>query len=92
MAFRKSRKVVFRDRVGLAIFQTIARELREAGTLPRSPRFIWRAGTPHPPVHQASGADGILRDRLSRVSTAVLEYSVSEAVTQLRMSRRQPQK
>ena len=42
--------MVFRDRVGLAIFQTIARELREAGTLPRSPRFIWRAGTPHPPV------------------------------------------
>ena len=62
----QTKQVVFGERVGLAIFQTIARELREAGTLPRSPRFIWRAGTPHPPVHQASGADGILRDRNAR--------------------------
>ena len=32
----------------------------EAGTLPRSTRFKWRAGTQHLPVHQPSGADGIL--------------------------------
>eukprot|EP00964_Phaeocystis_antarctica_P119631 scaffold83345_cov69-Phaeocystis_antarctica.AAC.2 len=44
----------------------IAREVREAGTLPRSLCFKWRAGMPHPPVYQASGAAGILRDRNAR--------------------------
>jgi len=44
-------------------FQTIAAARREAGKLPRSPRFKWRAGTPYPPVYQASGTDGLLSGR-----------------------------
>lgn len=38
-------------------------ERREAGKLPRSPCFKWRAGTPYPPVYQASGTDGLLGER-----------------------------
>ena len=44
-------------------FQTNRAARREAGKLPRSPRFKWRAGTPHPPVYQASGTDGLLGER-----------------------------
>ena len=40
-------------------FQTIRGARREAGKLPRSPCFKWRAGTPYPPVYQASGTDGL---------------------------------
>ena len=32
----------------------------EAGTLPRSPRFIWRAGTPEAPLQWPSGTDTML--------------------------------
>ena len=44
-------------------FQTIRGARREAGKLPRSPRFKWRAGTPYPPVYQASGTDRLLSGR-----------------------------
>ena len=47
-------------------FQTNRAARREAGKLPRSPRFKWRAGTPYPPVYLASGADGIRRKRNAR--------------------------
>ena len=44
-------------------FQTSRAARREAGKLPRSPCFKWRAGTPYPPVYQASGTDGLLSGR-----------------------------
>jgi len=44
-------------------FQTNRGARREAGKLPRSPCFKWRAGTPYPPVYQASGTDGLLSGR-----------------------------
>ena len=64
------------DRVRLVIFQTIARQRREAGTRPRSPRFKWRAGTPHPPLHQPSGAE-----------STTTNGSTSALVCELRRSR-----
>ena len=48
---------------GPATFKQFSAARREAGKLPRSPRFKWRAGTPHPPVYQASGTDGLLSGR-----------------------------
>ena len=50
----------------LGNFQTIRRARREAGTRPRSPRFKWRAGTPHPPLHQPSGAESTTMNGSSR--------------------------
>jgi len=50
----------------LGKFQTIRRARREAGTRPRSPRFKWRAGTPHPPLHQPSGAESTTMNGSSR--------------------------
>ena len=50
----------------LGQFQTIRRARREAGTRPRSPRFKWRAGTPHPPLHQPSGAESTTMNGSSR--------------------------
>ena len=47
-------------------FQTIRRARREAGTRPRSPRFTSRAGTPHPPLHQPSGAESTTMNGSSR--------------------------
>jgi hypothetical protein len=47
-------------------FQTIRRARREAGTRPRSPRFKSRAGTPHPPLHQPSGAESTTMNGSSR--------------------------
>ena len=50
----------------LGKFQTIRRARREAGTRPRSPRFKSRAGTPHPPLHQPSGAESTTMNGSSR--------------------------
>jgi len=50
----------------LGNFQTIRRARREAGTRPRSPRFKWRASTPHPPLHQPSGAESTTMNGSSR--------------------------
>ena len=65
------------DRVRLVIFQTIARQRREAGTRPRSPRFKWRAGTPHPPLHQPSGAESTTTNG----STSALVCELHERAT-----------
>ena len=65
-------------RVRLVIFQTIPRELREAGTPPRSPRFKWRAGTPHLPLHQPSGTERKTRNRI----TSALVCELHERATQ----------
>jgi hypothetical protein len=48
-----------------AIFQTIRRAHREAGT---RPRFKWRAGTPHPPLHQPSGAESTTMNGSSKIA------------------------
>ena len=40
----------------------ISAKMREAGTLPRSPRFIWRAGTPEAPLQWPSGTDHAVMD------------------------------
>jgi hypothetical protein len=44
----------------LASHSNISAKVREAGTLPRSPRFIWRAGTPEAPLQWPSGTDTML--------------------------------
>ena len=49
------------------------RELREAGTPPRSPRFKWRAGTPHLPLHQPSGTESMIRNRSARALVCELQ-------------------
>ena len=41
-------------------FGEAAAKVREAGTLPRSPRFIWRAATPEAPQDWPSGTDSML--------------------------------
>ena len=64
-------------RVRLVIFQTIPRELREAGTPPRSPRFKWRAGTPHLPLHQPSGTESMTRNRITSALVCELHERAS---------------
>jgi hypothetical protein len=44
----------------LASHSNISAKVREAGTLPRSPRFIWRAGTPEAPLQWPSGTETLL--------------------------------
>ena len=44
----------------LSNIQTSLRVLREAGTLPRSPRIKWGAGTPDAPLQLPSGTESML--------------------------------
>ena len=44
----------------LASHSNISAKVREAGTLPRSPRFIWRETKPEAPRVRPSGTDTVL--------------------------------
>ena len=44
----------------LASHSKISAKVREAGTLPRSPRSSWRAATPEAPQDWPSGTDSML--------------------------------
>ena len=49
-----------RTRVRWPRIQSISAKVREAGTLPRSPRFIWRETKPEAPRVRPSGTDTVL--------------------------------
>ena len=54
-----SRREIFLSRSADYI-QTSLRVLRKAGTLPRSPRIKWGAGTPDVPLQLPSGTESML--------------------------------
>ena len=61
----------------LAAFSNNRGARREAGTRPRSPRFKWRAGTPHPPLHQPSGTESMIRNRITSALVCELHERAS---------------
>ena len=63
---RFSRREIFRSRP-LTNIQSL-HALREAGTLPRSPRIKWGAGTPDAPLQVPSGTESMrMNAALARV-------------------------
>ena len=64
---RFSRREIFVSRP-LTNIQRSLRALREAGTLPRSPRIKWGAGTPDAPLQVPSGTESMrMNAALARV-------------------------
>jgi hypothetical protein len=67
-------------------FQTIRRARREAGTRPRSPRFKWRAGTPHPPLHHwPSGAESTTMNGSSRALMYVNSMKTGDSADKMKI-------